>query len=505
MKFKLAFRYAVGFKPYRMIKTRTAYFPSQGEIEVPEIDRSAVKTVFRVGTLAAGRQGIAKWEFEDAFCAKPDGSKREIVALNDELYVEGVPVEDAVASLATNCIDHPLFDGLWLPKPRDSEPAGKGSTREQLERTHPTPFREYSDDGGAQVRQRLEQRARAFVVLDGKIYVRCHEPILYIDRRYGEAAFKFGKNGPSSGNSDLAGFQGYQWDEAVGHYYNLNEADIGLAELRRRHPDAEIKQIADVEVLDPSMVRATPHAKAVVSHAHAALKQLWQQPLSMLPDAIDRAVELRDALTTAGDQITPRLLKAIESVAMLPEPPAQQLERWTNLAEARPRRPTWSGDHENERETPSRAAEIIQHQNLRKQATAHANDAVMRYSLRPAGMSWEDRAFEINSFSDPKNNLTSVEILSLSKLDEVAHALQADPEPLRYELEAGSRVFLVMAREAYASSPRGLVAACPADGGFRVVFGDLEYRTIVECHLAAALGAEPHLAPEEAQPLEMTP
>ncbi|MGY3581835.1 hypothetical protein ACVIGB_000094 [Bradyrhizobium sp. USDA 4341] len=507
MKFQLKFQYPVQFKPARAIKTRAAYFPATGEIEIPEVPRSSVKTVFRVGTLPGARQNQdpPKWSFEDAFCAKPDGSLREIVLFDGALYVESVSVEAAAASLAADSLNKGLFAGLHLNIPHDSEAAGNARSRSELERRHPTPFRMYSDDGGEKVRQKLERRARSFMAIDDKIYVRCHEPVLYIDRKFGSAAVKFGKAARSFDGSDVAGYNGLVWDDARSHYYSLTESEFGRAELKRRHPDDEVQTIATFEIVDPTAVRATPYVDAVVTLAHQALKKLWEHPLSLLPDAIECAVALRDTLSESGDQVTPRLLRTLEVVASLPELSPQQTERWKQLAEVRPKRPEWSGERYPGNFEPSRAAMVVDHLELRTQAAEFARDALRRYQNRPTELGWEDRAFGLNMLRDTDGRISSVELLSQGKLFEIASRLNVDATGMLDEIARGGRVFAIREQGGYSTSEHALLVASLREDGLQVRYGTPEHRALVERHIAAALESEPHLAPAPTPILEMSP
>jgi hypothetical protein len=381
------------------------------------------------------------------------------VSFDDALFVESVSIDEATASLGTNALKHGLFDGLYLGIPSDVEHAGNARSRTELERKFPTPFRMYVDDGGEKVKQRLDRRAQAFLAIDDKIYVRCHEPVLYFDKKYGPSSVKFGKSGTSYQDSNLAGYsKGSAWEGARAHYYSLEEAELGLAELTRRYPNDEIQTIATFEIVDPSAIRQTPHVDAVVALAHQALDELWRHPMSLLPDAIESAVMLRDSLSEADDQVTPRLLKALEIVASLPALSTPQLDRWKQLAEARPKRPDWSGERDRGSSDASRAAEVVEHHELRAKAAEFAGAALRRFEARPVGVSWEDRAVDPNIFRDTESQLLSVELLSQGKVIELAGRLDVDGAPLLREIARGGRVFAIR-KQGYSTTDIELLTA----------------------------------------------
>jgi hypothetical protein len=330
--------------------------------------------------------------------------------------------------------------------------------------------------------------------------------VLYIDQKYGPSSVKFGKSATSYQDSDLAGYsKGSAWDGAKAHYYNLAEAGIGLAALKRRYPDEEVETIAVFEIVDPSAIRQTPHVNAVVALAHEALDELWRHPMSLLPDAVESAVKLRDTLSESGDQITPQLLRALEVVASLPELSPAQLDRWKQLAETRPKRPDWSGDHNRGSSEASRASEIVTHHELRTKAAEFARAALRRFEARPAGMSWEDRALGLNSLQDPESGLFSVELLSQGKVIEFAGRLSNDDAPLLDEVARGGRVFAIEKQEQYSTSIIALLSASMTEGGLEVQGGIPEHRALIERHISSALALEPHLAPDQAPALEMIP
>lgn len=513
MKLKVAFHYQVYFVPHRAIKERSDWRAAETEIEIREIDRAAVKTVFRVGTLPAGRTTEPRWKFDDPYCAKPDGSMREIISYDGALWVEAMPAESVVAPLMDDAGKDTPFENLGLraTKMRDHKgelPAVLKST-DELPQRWGGPLRTLKDDSGARVKESIDRRARSTIVIDGTIYVRCHEPILYIGNNYGKSALNFGvvDRYSSAGDRDIASFRGFQSDDAKTYYYNLNEEQVGLAELIKRHPETEVVRVAQVEVVDPTAVAATPHVKGILANATFALTQLWAYPMAMLPDHLERAIELRDALSVSWNQVTPRLVGALQDVASMPQLASGQLDRWKKLAEARPYQPHRPGEHEHGgRNEPSRASQIVAHLEQRAKAAEFAARALRRFENRPEELSWEHRALQLNHFVQEGDDIWSTELLSAEAIRSIAEKLKVDPSPMLAAVLKGGRVFAVGRGETEdTSSPQTLVTAILQNDRFVVSGGVLEHRNLVEEHIAAALELEPHLAPTRTASLEMAP
>lgn len=514
MKLNVAFHYQVYFVPHRGIKERSDWRASETEIDIREIDRAAVKTVFRVGTLPAGRTGEPRWKFDDPYCAKPDGSMREIVSYDGALWVEAMPVQNVVTPLTDDAGKGTPFENLGLRATK--KPDHKGElpavlkSPDQLIRSWGGPLRSLRDDDGARVRESLEKRARSTVLIDGTIYVRCHEPILYIGNNgYGKSAIKFGavdRYGSING-SDIASYRGLlQGDDARAYYYNLNEEQTGLAHLVEKHPDDEVVRVAQVEVVDPNAVTATPHIRGVLTSATSALTQLWAYPMAMLPDHLERAIELRDALSESWYQITPRLLRALQDVASMPQPTSAQLDRWRKLAECRPHQPHRPGEHDRSgRNEASRACQIIAHLEQRTKASEFAAIALRRFTSRPKGLSWEDRALQLNFYGE-EVELWSVELLSLDAIKAIARNIGLDASPVLAAIADGGRAFAVGTATAEDwNSAQAIVAAVQEDGRFTVSGGESQHRKLIEQHIVAALDLDPHLAQDRAASMEMAP
>lgn len=502
MKVKVPFHYLVYYTPFRKQNSHSTYFAAETEIEIREVPRAATKTVLRVGTVPNGRPGRPEWKFNDPYCAKPDGSMREIVSFEDGLWVESLPFADVAKSLAEDAGKVGPFATIGLRATTKPDASGQlpevTHSRDELERSLRASLRSFSDDGGAQMRSAIERRARATIVVDETVYVRCREPVLHIDRRWGRSAIKFAANGHFVRDIDLAGYCGSAEDEE--HHYNLNEERAGIAEVKRRHPEAEFERIAMVEIIDASVIRATPHVDAVLAHARHACTELWRFPLAMLPDTVDRAVELRDALSASEKQITPRLLRALEDIESLPEPAEQQLDRWAKQAATRPNRP---GEHGTSQPIPSRASQIIRHIERRSRAIAHAADALRRFRCRPSGLSWEARAFAHNVHR-AADDMRSVELISAGIVELMASQIGVSAKPLLETAERGGRVFAVIEGEHQIwNPPLALVCAEARHGDLQVEDAGPEHACLVRQHIATALAAEPHLAPAREQPMEM--
>lgn len=461
MKAHVPFHYYVSYKPVRAIKDRHATFASEGLIEFRSVARDAVRTVMRAGKLPGDgdRACDREWHFENPLVPLPNGDMREVVLFEDNLWIEAVPAADTIEKLEKHAgkgtpfltryageallkeSDNPNF----LPHQRPVIFTDRQQVEQMVWRMQKAKLRTFEDDGGDAVRRRLQRTADAFIEIDGMFYARFREPMLRIGGRYSEKSIEFcgsRDNVDHPSRLKYAAASGSVFEEERAMLWSLSEEVAGCSEWRRNENEV-IKTQVRYDVLDPDVLVACPHIEAFLYSATSTLRALWAHPLALHHGVINQAVELRDALAACGNQITPRLRRAVEEVARITPLPAEEVDLWRQRAAGRPRMLTHRGYLHHGSEVPlTRASQVIAYVNAHVEAAESAQRALRRLDLRNRRLSWEERALEINTC--PGDGLVSYELLSCQAVAQHATKLGVRSETAiraaRYE---DARVFAV--------------------------------------------------------------
>jgi hypothetical protein len=456
MKASFPIHYVVNYKPVRCVKDRQVHFASEASVEFRIVPRTAVRTVMRAVKLGKGDGAKVKaWSFGDPLTPKPGGGMREIVKFDGDLWIEAMPAAEVIEGLekhggrGTPFVEPYAGHGLILdvnnPNLQQHQRPVIYSDRRQIERMERAELRTFDDDGGDEMRLDLLRIADALVAIDGTLYARFREPMLKIGSRHSdESATDFcgSRDGSHISAPKYARDDGYIYDDEVAMLWSLSEEAAGRAEWLRKGK-REIRAGVAYEVLDPDLLTACPHVNAFLYLATAALKALYAHPMALRHGVLERAVELRDALSTCDDQITPRLRRAIDEVARIEPLSEEEAETWRRRAEGRPRMLTYNGRHHDGGDLPlTRASQIVTHAGEHLKAAELAASALRRLATRNPRLSWEERALETNSLRDGAE--ASYELLSSEAVADRADNLGVDfTRAIRAARDDGARIFMV--------------------------------------------------------------
>lgn len=470
MKVTVPFHYAVSYVLKRHRNSNSVYFASEAELEFRSIPRDAVRTVMRLGKRNKDDHRAANWSFGKPFAAKDDGSKRDVVQFEGCLWVESVPLSDVIEGLEKRGGEDTPFADMRLLQDTGKDQYGNVKTRIyqshfQVRSRERIEIREINDDGGERVRRALTRRAASLISIDGMLYARCREPMLKIGGGYGEKEIDF--CGPyrsisrDTSKHKYAYDDSYVFDHDVPLMWSVTELAHGRGEWRRTSK-ARLTDLAEFEILDPEVLTACPHVGAFLHHATQALKKLWEHPMALRHGVLERAVELRDAIEGCGRQITPRLRRAVTEIAAIQAIPEDEVNVWRGRAAGRPRMVTYNGHYHHGPETPlTRASQVIAHADNHLDAARDAETALRRYKMRGSGLSWEDRALELNSIED--DGKISYELLSSQAVALHAEKLEIDPaEAIRAARHDAARIFVVGSGGLFAPSLIAIVDEAPS-------------------------------------------
>jgi hypothetical protein len=516
MKATFPIHYAVSYIPAKCSNNRYVYFASEATVEFRSVPRDAVRTVMRAGKLPqADREAPDAWHFKDPLVPRPDGGMREIVRFEDELWIEAVPVAETIEGLEKNAGKGTPFlpkysgEALLRNTSHHLQPCQQTriySDRYQIERMERKTLRVYKNDGGDAMRQRLQRTADAFIEIDGMLYARCREPMLRIGGRYSEKSIEF--CGPPRQykvrtQKKYAESERSVFDEERAMTWSLSESAAGISEWKRTESET-VRPLVIYEVLDPEILTACPHVASFLYLATCALRSLWANPMALRHGVLEPAIELRDALGACGQQITPRLRRAVEEVARIPPLAEDDATLWRRRAEGRPRMKTYNGQHHSGNDLPlTRASQIVTHAADHTKATEFATRALRRLEMRNQRLSWEERALELNSFAG--DGIVSYELLSSQAVVQHAEALGVRPEEaIRAARDDGAPAFAVRSGMDCAG-PRLIAVIDEAPDGslsIRSILNDNASEApaaveLLEQHLAAAAPGAPTVASGE--------
>jgi hypothetical protein len=207
MKFEFLFHYRISFVVKPKINPDHAVGSGTVELEIAERTDSQAPVVMRVGNPRNGRY----WSHDDdheRFMAKSDGSLREIRVVDGRYYVEDESLADVMANLAAPLTVGKTPFGMVHPvvihkkgtlnenhETRLVDEVAIPTTIEAIRMRRETnggfiTLREHKteDDKGKQKRSQLMRLASNMMIVDGKLFVRCREPILALDYFHGTPA-----------------------------------------------------------------------------------------------------------------------------------------------------------------------------------------------------------------------------------------------------------------------------------------------------------------------------
>lgn len=454
MKVLVPFHYSVKYSPRGRSQEMSATFASQGEIEIREVPRSAVRPVMRVR-----RNGYWERAWTDystpIFMPKFDGSRREIVSYDGDMWVEFGPAADVASRLSKGQSDGTPFSTLRIDhSSRVSKDAprivpltskaqvqdrARKDIRRDLRHDAGDPLRLYVDDGGEARRQELAKYADAVISVDGMAYLRCREPVASIEPDgQGSIVVKLIDGRPVYGDSKhrFGEASAYNYDHAVRTLWPVSTIDVAIAHIEKQSGPKPVVGRDDIEVIDPALCAASPHVSSVLRSAADVMEKLLSNVHGLSHAMILKGAALRDALAECGGQITKPVIRCLSEIASSEPLSQEDLARWEQMRGRR-------GVTQSQK---SRADLVVEAQPHVATAIELARGALERFDLRPQGMSWEVQALEPNAIGnkDPRSEgVQSRELLSREAVFAEAASLGVATEAPLQLAQDGTRIFSV--------------------------------------------------------------
>ncbi len=512
MKFDFPFHYAFHYVIPPKIKHQTSYAAASVELEIRELTESQAPVAMKVGNPRT-RAGKST-DFE----AKADDSLREVRIVDGKYYVEDDTLADLVEKLKDpGEIEKTIFGKAKPLQFREEWRGGAMHRVLPLELIRPTtldaiarsnPLREHKnqDDKGAAMIAKLKMIAEDTLVVDGRLFIRCREPVLSMDR-FANAL----KIVPSPAKVKDLDRRPYEYTHQISHWpgpgiASLKTADALYAYLKKSGRTSECPRF---EVVDPSWSRFDGTGYSI-SHDLNELQTTLQTHMSTLPrDLLEAYFILRESnLETDGDKFTvsPAILQAVSLIASskLPSVEADQSAAMFELWRfARKEQRDWGSDVTSATVGQSRSKikdnltfNLVENRETIQGFVKRAKVILKRWEARSSldhfatQASWDMLlAYE---------GAIVREVNSEGPLYAACVALDVDPEPLIARAREGHRVLTI------SGTDNDIVAAVTVDHAHTSIFGAMIPADEVRAAVAHYIENEKDYVTESGMNLDLT-
>lgn len=367
------FTYTVAYVPPRMQNAR--HMPMRGStvLEFEELDPATTEHVANV---------TERHRFtysSDRYGRSDRNEKVRVLYAGGSFWREDMSFEKLAAQIAAGNIESGYLDHIASRGTQSSE-LGDVAELTNAQRTAKVlarvPAERWNDDGGAATIERYRRRVADMAVFDGGVFVRTPMPVISLSQYLGRgiaigAARSYGPGETVHGNHHLV--------------FDLDELDRALEYQERVRPvragadDESFREKLEIEILRPGIWEAATHREAVLGSAKAALEAVMSKPDEVWVEMLDKAYDLRDALTECAGEVTPMLLQVLQDIAAMEGPSEQQMNDWRSQAEQ------YTGHWSKGRSSNlvEKSGEVL------GSVRGLAEEALLRWEFRKPDASWE--------------------------------------------------------------------------------------------------------------------
>jgi hypothetical protein len=330
MKFDLHFHYEFRYVVPPKIKHESAYAAANVELEIRELTAESAPVVMKV----ANRNG--KTSASASFDAKNDGSPREIRVVDGKYYVEDEGLDDLVAKLSdSKTVNSSVFGmatpiryhkeynpnrGQWI----ETEELARLTTLDTIAQYKQLREHRNEDDKGEAMKAKLRMIAEDTLSVDGRLFIRCREPVLGIDQ-YDKGI----KIIPSPASvADLDARQ-HEYARQGRHYFVSLYSSVKTAEDFQAYLKSTGRTLVlpQIEIIDPTWSRFDGTGYTFGTHLNE-LQRALQKDMAKLPrDLLEAYYILRDSnLETDTEKFTvsPAIVQAVSLIADFKLPSSEE-------------------------------------------------------------------------------------------------------------------------------------------------------------------------------------
>lgn len=296
MDLRIKFTYPASYVPYRCTNGRTAHFRGETSVTIREVAPADAVPAFLVSD-----PGLPRF-------APIDGRPRLMVAHDGLLWLEAMDAGRLAARYERE--DYPLDTPFDACRHLHYEYRAAGRRQvafdepADIRRRNPGAMREWHDDGGEGVANRLALRARDMIVVGETLFVRDYEPCW--ENRRGRLSVATALADPGDPFRDE---------------YRDPLRSAGERWRADRRPEAlaapDDGGVARIEVLDPRFLRYADDAEALLEAVGRAARALSSCLPALPVEAAECFYDVRDALAVAMGRLGPSLVDATVRVASL--------------------------------------------------------------------------------------------------------------------------------------------------------------------------------------------
>jgi len=302
MQIDIAFDYHIRFIPYRHQNTQVLPAAGRVAVDIEEVSNKDAPVVLRAADPKNRR-----------FEPKQDGSPREVRYYRGMHMVESITVEEFVAAVRDDL--EKTFFGKAKPLSKNRGNWGfKHYTAEEILRKQVKPMREFVDDKGKSVAEKLRELASKMIIVGGKVYEYTPEPVLEINSN----GVRIKTRPPRRYVDDPHGRFDFH-DYYLSSYYSSG-TDV---HANLRHASAILPNDANpvpyIEVVDASAFTFDATTYDCTNIADRLFNTLQAKAASLPWPLLDAFISLRDARDDAHHRITDRLIEAVSAIAGLPD------------------------------------------------------------------------------------------------------------------------------------------------------------------------------------------
>jgi hypothetical protein len=330
MKFDLHFHYEFRYVVPPKIKHQSSFAAAHVELEIKELTAQNAPVVMKIGNRSGKTSESAHFD------AKPDGTSREIRVVDGKYYVEDESLDGLVEKLSDPRTVNSSIFGMANPiqfhKEYNPNLGGWVKTEELARLTTLgaialyKPLREHrnEDDKGEAMKAELRMIAEDTLSVDGRLFIRCREPVLGIDQ------FDKGiKIIPSPASvADLDARQ-HEYDRQGRHYFVSLYSSVKTGEDFQAYLKSTGRTLVlpQIEIIDPTWSRFDGTGYTIGTDLNE-LQRALQKDMAKLPrDLLEAYYILRDSnLETDTEKFTvsPAIVQAVSLIANYKLPASEE-------------------------------------------------------------------------------------------------------------------------------------------------------------------------------------
>lgn len=406
------FTYNVSYVPPRMQNAR--HMPMRGStvLEFQELDPATTEHVANV---------TERHRFtynSDRYGRSDRKEKVRLLYAGGSFWREDMSLEKLAKQIATEHIENGYLEHIASRGTSSSE-HGDVENLTNAQRAarvlSRVPAERWNDDGGAAVAERFRQKTSDMAVFDGGVFVRTPMPVIKLSQ-YSDRAVAIGAARSYGAGESIHG----------GHHlvFDLDELDRALEYQDRVRPlksgaeDKADRDLVEIEIFRPDIWEAATHREAVVGSAKAALEVVMTKPDEVWVEILDKAYDLRDALTECAGEVTPMLLQVLQDIAAMEGPSERQMNDWRSQAEQ------YAGSWSKGRSSNllEKSGEVL------GSVRRLAEEALLRWEFRKPDASWEQHLEGNPVLFDERGSVHQITTLFDARLLERLHGIDLSSE-----------------------------------------------------------------------------